>query len=60
MSLRSCLFFPRCRTQLSCHLRNIQEVHAALKDFKQLVREDSRWKNKLGTCFIKLFDMDEE
>ena len=53
-------FFPPRRTQLSCHLCNIQEVRAALQKFRQLVREDSRWKNKLGACFIKLFDMDEE
>ena len=56
----SCLcpaaFFPPRRTQLSCHLCNIQEVRAALQKFSQLVREDSRWKNKLGACFI----MDEE
>ena len=54
------VFSPRCRTQLSCHLCNIQEVRDALQKFGQLVREDSRWKNQLGACFIKLFDMDEE
>lgn len=51
MSLPSRFLLRSCRTQLSCHLRNIQEVHAALQKFGQLVREDSRWKNQLGACF---------